>query len=193
MGSEPLSDMTGFAAADSMTAMLEQAIAGDEVAFARIVAAHHADMIRVAYGICREPDLAKDAVQAAWLTAWCKLRTVRQPDRLRSWLVAVAANEARHLGPPSWSAAARRAGSGTARYPLARLGGRDPGASTLRAPSGRLGASVLIGDGRPGGEEEPDRAGKQRSDRREQEERPDLAESPVTLEDGRCQRTRGVD
>ena len=83
-----------------MTAALQQAVAGDEAAFARIVTAYHADMIRVAYGICGEPDLALDAVQAAWLIAWRKLRTVRDPERLRSWLVAVAANEARHVGPP---------------------------------------------------------------------------------------------
>ena len=69
MRSEPLSDMTAFAAADSMAAVLRQAVAGDEVAFARIVAAHHADMVRVAYGICGEQDLAQDAVQAAWLIA----------------------------------------------------------------------------------------------------------------------------
>ena len=101
MGSEPLSGMTGLtvagSAADSMAAVLRQAVAGDEVAFARIVAAYHADMVRVAYGICGEQGLAQDAVQAAWLIAWRKLRTVRQPDRLRSWLVAVAANEARHI------------------------------------------------------------------------------------------------
>jgi RNA polymerase sigma-70 factor (ECF subfamily) len=80
-----------------MTTVLQRAAAGDEAAFTRIVAAYHADMIRVAYGICGEPDLACDAVQAAWLIAWRKLRTVREPDHLRSWLVAVAANEARHL------------------------------------------------------------------------------------------------
>ena len=97
MRSEPLSGVTGYAATESMTAQLEQAAARDEIAFARIVAAYHADMVRVAYGICGEPALAQDAVQAAWLIAWRKLRTVREPERLRSWLVVVAANEARHL------------------------------------------------------------------------------------------------
>jgi RNA polymerase sigma-70 factor (ECF subfamily) len=89
--------MTGFATTGAMTAALQQAVAGDEAAFARIVAAYHADMVRVAYGICGDPDLALDAVQAAWLIAWRKLRTIREPDRLRSWLVAVAANESRHV------------------------------------------------------------------------------------------------
>jgi len=62
MGSEPLFDMTGYAAADSMAAVLQQAVAGDEVAFARIVAAYHGDMLRVAYGICGEQGLAQDVV-----------------------------------------------------------------------------------------------------------------------------------
>ena len=89
--------MTGFTTAGAMTATLQQAVAGDEAAFARIVTAYHGDMLRVAYGICGDPDLAADAVQAAWMIAWRKLRTVREPDHLRSWLVAVAANEARHV------------------------------------------------------------------------------------------------
>ncbi len=89
--------MTGLTTAGTMSTALQQAVAGDEAAFARIVATYHPDMVRVAYGICGEPDLAFDAVQAAWLIAWRKLRTVREPDHLRSWLVAVAANEARHV------------------------------------------------------------------------------------------------
>jgi RNA polymerase sigma-70 factor (ECF subfamily) len=89
--------MTSLATAASMTAVLDRAAAGDEAAFARIVAAFHGDMARVAYGICGDRDTAQDAVQAAWVIAWKKLRTVREPDHLRSWLVAVAANEARHL------------------------------------------------------------------------------------------------
>lgn len=80
------------------TAIVEQAAAGDRTAFARIVAAHHADMIRVAYVVAGgSQDIADDAVQSAWAVAWRKLGSVRNPDRLRSWLVAVAANEARQL------------------------------------------------------------------------------------------------
>lgn len=80
-----------------ITAAVPLAVAGDETAFARIVAAYHGDMLRVAYGICGDRDLAQDAVQAAWLVAWRKLSTLRDADRLRPWLVAVAANEARHV------------------------------------------------------------------------------------------------
>lgn len=79
-------------------AIVERAVAGDRTAFARIVAAHHADMIRVAYVVGGgSQDIADDAVQSAWTVAWRKLGSVRDPDRIRSWLVAVAANEARQL------------------------------------------------------------------------------------------------
>ena len=72
-----------------------EAAAGDADALARIVGAHHDDMARVCYVICGDQDLAQDAVQAAWLIAWRKLGTLRDPDRLRPWLMSVAANEAR--------------------------------------------------------------------------------------------------
>jgi RNA polymerase sigma-70 factor (ECF subfamily) len=55
-------------------------------------------MIRVAFVVCGgSQDLADDAVQAAWAIAWRKLRSVRDPDRVKPWLVSVAANEARQL------------------------------------------------------------------------------------------------
>ena len=82
---------------DALASMVAGAVAGDELAFARIVKAHHEDMLRVAFVICRDPDAAQDAVQQAWATAWRQLHKLREPDRLRSWLVAIAANESRQL------------------------------------------------------------------------------------------------
>ena len=73
------------------------AAAGDEVAFARIVQAHHDDMTRVCFVICGDLDIADEAVQAAWSIAWRKLGGLRDPSRLRPWLVSIAANEARLL------------------------------------------------------------------------------------------------
>lgn len=67
------------------------------MAFARIVAAHHDDMARVAFVVCGDALLAQDAVQSAWPKVWAKLDTVRDPAKLRPWLVSVAANEARQL------------------------------------------------------------------------------------------------
>jgi RNA polymerase sigma-70 factor (ECF subfamily) len=68
---------------------------GDEAAFTELVARHHRDLLRVAYVICRDSALAEDSVQAAWTIAWRRIGDVRDPERVRGWLVAVAANEAR--------------------------------------------------------------------------------------------------
>jgi RNA polymerase sigma-70 factor (ECF subfamily) len=92
--------MAGLARDAAMaTSTIRLAAAGDTVAFARIVEAFHADMTRVAYVVSGgDQDLADDAVQAAWSVAWCKLGSLRDPERLKPWLVSVAANEARQLG-----------------------------------------------------------------------------------------------
>ena len=83
---------------EAIEAIIERAIAGDEVAFARIVAAHNDDMARIAYLVSASLDVAEDAVQAAWAIAWRRLGSLRDPTRLRPWLMSVAANEARQLG-----------------------------------------------------------------------------------------------
>jgi len=90
--------MTSLALDSAATASaVERAVAGDELAFARIVGAYHLDLVRVAFVICGDEGLAEDAAQAAWWIAWRKLSSLRDPDRLKAWLVAVAANEARKL------------------------------------------------------------------------------------------------
>ena len=71
--------------------------AGDEAAFAQLVATYHADMARVAYVACGDRELAEDAVQSAWLIAWRKLHSLRDPDRVGPWLLSVTTNEARQL------------------------------------------------------------------------------------------------
>ncbi|MEA2609242.1 MAG: polymerase sigma-70 factor, subfamily, partial [Chloroflexota bacterium] len=82
---------------ESLDSIVEQAAAGDEAAFARIVAAYHDDMARVCFVVCGEADLAQEAVQAAWPIAWRNMERLRDPERLRPWLVTIAANEARQL------------------------------------------------------------------------------------------------
>ena len=66
-----------------------RAAAGDADALARIVGAYHDDMARIAFVICGDADLAQDAVQAAWPMAWRKLGSLREPERLRPWLMSV--------------------------------------------------------------------------------------------------------
>src|SRR5262245_58355642 len=54
-------------------------------------------MTRLCFVICGDLDVADEAVQSAWLIAWRKLGSLRDPERLRPWLLSVAANEARQL------------------------------------------------------------------------------------------------
>ena len=76
---------------------VELAASGDEVAFARLIAEHHEPMVRAAYVVVGHPELAREAAQNAWVIAGKRLSSLRQPERVRSWLVAISANEARGL------------------------------------------------------------------------------------------------
>lgn len=80
---------------DSLERLVELALRGDERAFALIVRRHHVDMVRVAYVVSGSPDMAEEAVAAAWPLAWRRLASLRDADRLRPWLCSIAANEAR--------------------------------------------------------------------------------------------------
>jgi len=57
---------------------VERAIAGDEIAFARLVGAYHLDLVRVAFVICGDEGLAEDAAQAAWCCRPRYLVMIRQ-------------------------------------------------------------------------------------------------------------------
>jgi RNA polymerase sigma-70 factor (ECF subfamily) len=88
--------MTRTADADAI-ALVSSAAGGDEMAFARIVDAFHEDMRRVCVFVARDPSIADDAVQSAWSIAWRKLGSVRDPARVRLWLIRVAVNETKKL------------------------------------------------------------------------------------------------
>jgi RNA polymerase sigma factor (sigma-70 family) len=84
--------------ADSpLGSVLAAAAAGDEAAFGSLVSAYHGDLYSICVLVCRDRPLAEEAVQSAWSIAWRKLGTVRDPARLRPWLVSVAVNETRQL------------------------------------------------------------------------------------------------
>jgi RNA polymerase sigma-70 factor, ECF subfamily len=85
------------AEAEAQESIVGLAIAGDELAFARIVAAHHNDMARIAFFVCGDLDIAEEAEQSAWAVAYRRLKDLRDPDRLRPWLMSIAANEARQI------------------------------------------------------------------------------------------------
>jgi RNA polymerase sigma factor (sigma-70 family) len=118
--------------------LIASAAAGDEFAFRRIIAAHHDDMRRVCVYVAGDRAIAEEATQAAWVIAWKRMGTVREPERLRPWLMAVAANEAKQL----LRKRRRRAEVEIARDASYEPGGRDPATGVsgmdLRSAMSRL-------------------------------------------------------
>ena len=88
---------TMIAEAEAHGSILANAIAGDERAFAQIVSAYHDDMARIAFFVCGDLDIAEEAEQSAWAIAYRRLKDLRDPERLRPWLMSIAANEARQI------------------------------------------------------------------------------------------------
>lgn len=84
-----------IAQAPTAEALVRSAAAGDEVAFVRLISEHNAAMARVAFVITGEREAASDAVQSAWTIAWRRFGSLRDATQVRSWLIAIAANEAR--------------------------------------------------------------------------------------------------
>jgi RNA polymerase sigma-70 factor (ECF subfamily) len=80
-----------------LVSIVRRAAAGDETACEQLVSEHYAPMVRAAYVITGDSELAREATQAAWTKAWRRLSSLLQPERVRPWLVAIAANEARQL------------------------------------------------------------------------------------------------
>jgi DNA-directed RNA polymerase specialized sigma24 family protein len=54
-------------------ALIASAAAGDEIAFRRIIAAHHEDIRRVCAYIAGDLTIVEEATQAAWVIAWRRL------------------------------------------------------------------------------------------------------------------------
>ena len=65
---------------------------GDSDAFALLVGGTIAHLEAVARLILRDPELARDAVQDAYIRAWRDLPGLRDPDRLDAWLQRLTVN-----------------------------------------------------------------------------------------------------
>jgi len=82
-------------AAPGSAELLARARSGEREAFTELVERYHPEFVRIAYAVVGDLDAARDAAQLAWIKAWQRLPSVREPERLRAWLLAIAANEAR--------------------------------------------------------------------------------------------------
>lgn len=72
--------------------LVDRAGRGDHDAFARLVDASIARLEAVARLILRDPELARDAVQDAYIRAWRDLPGLRDPERFDAWLHRLTVN-----------------------------------------------------------------------------------------------------
>lgn len=74
--------------------LVAKTLAGDREAFGRLVARYRGEVHGVAYGIAgRFPD-AEDISQEAFVRAWCRLGTLRDPAQFAPWLRRVVTSVA---------------------------------------------------------------------------------------------------
>ncbi|MFL0288918.1 RNA polymerase sigma factor, partial [Mycobacterium sp. SMC-21] len=70
------------------------ALSGDRMAFAGIYDRYADRLHDFCVGMVRDRDAAADCVQDVFCTAATALDKLREPDKLRPWLYAIARNEA---------------------------------------------------------------------------------------------------
>jgi len=77
--------------------LVERAQSGDLQAMDTLVSMHHGSVYRAAFSILRDQDKASDATQDTFLKAFRGLQTFRGEASFKTWVLAIAANEARGL------------------------------------------------------------------------------------------------
>src|SRR5690242_12739498 len=81
---------------EQLNDVVTRAKAGDLDAFSRLVQATQVMSYAVALGVLRDPDLAQDAIQEAFLRAFRRLADLEEPAAFISWLrrivITVASN-----------------------------------------------------------------------------------------------------
>jgi RNA polymerase sigma-70 factor, ECF subfamily len=73
--------------------LVERVLQGDKAAFGEIVNQYNALMMRTAYMIIGDRDIAEDAVQDALIQAWQHLHGLRESGALRPWLMRIVVNQ----------------------------------------------------------------------------------------------------
>lgn len=72
--------------------LVSRTLAGDRDAFNRIVSRYQILICSLAYSQIGHLGLSEDVAQETFITAWKRLRLLRQPDKLRAWLCGIVRN-----------------------------------------------------------------------------------------------------
>lgn len=78
--------------ANNDAALVKATLSGDRDAFGQIVARYQALICTLTYNATGNIDQSQDLAQETFVTAWKQLATLREPEKLRSWLCAIARN-----------------------------------------------------------------------------------------------------
>jgi RNA polymerase sigma-70 factor (ECF subfamily) len=73
--------------------LVDRAREGDREAFDALARTVGDRCMAIAFRILRDADKAEDAVQAALITAWRQLRSLRDPSRFEAWLHRILTHE----------------------------------------------------------------------------------------------------
>lgn len=84
-------------AAQAQQGLLARVAKRDGEALTELVMTYDSEIVRFCYLVSGDPELARDATQNAWYRLWRDPPRMRDESRLRSWLLSVAANEARQM------------------------------------------------------------------------------------------------
>ncbi len=135
-----LTDMDAVAdlSMPEVVALLAAVRQHDQAAFTQLVAAFDGELLRLAYVITGSRQSAEDAAQAAWERLWRKPPKLREPSKLRSWLLTVCANEARQAGRRGRRGAVLEAKTASDSTPMTDL---TADLADLRVVLGRLSTS----------------------------------------------------
>src|SRR2546423_646811 len=87
---QPLKEETGETPEQhAQKILVARALQGDKEAFDDIVKNYSTIMLRTAYMILGDRDIAEDAVQDAFIQAWQHLPNLREAGALRPWLMRI--------------------------------------------------------------------------------------------------------
>jgi RNA polymerase sigma-70 factor, ECF subfamily len=75
-------------------AIVTRVLSGDSALFELLMRRYNRLLFRLARGIVREDDEARDVVQAAYVRAYYHLDQFRGPDGFKAWIARIAINEA---------------------------------------------------------------------------------------------------
>ena len=85
----------GYNSGDTDESLIERTLYGEDEAFNQLVQRYQRIAFSAAYAMLKNIHLAEDIVQDAFLTAWQKLYSLKEPGKFGPWVYHIASNQAK--------------------------------------------------------------------------------------------------